>query len=72
MSRRWRWVVAGWTALALAGGAFTLYLDEPAGVTTPPARWERGPAQETAPAPCPSPGADAGPTRVLCAYGERG
>ncbi|MFD3803048.1 hypothetical protein ACFWSF_11210 [Streptomyces sp. NPDC058611] len=71
MSRRWRWVVAGWAALALAGGAFTLYLNEPAGSATPPARWERGSTRETELVTCPSPG-NADHARVSCSYWERG
>ncbi|MCY0943193.1 hypothetical protein [Streptomyces antarcticus] len=80
MSRRWRRVVAGWAALTLAGGAFTLYLHERAGVATPagPAR-ERAPAPETDPASWPSatpgtnstPGTDSGPALLVCAYWER-
>ncbi|MFI5671748.1 hypothetical protein [Streptomyces sp. NPDC051704] len=65
--------MAGWIALVLAGGAYTLYLDDQTSATRKPQRWERGPSPGDGPVPCPTE-SDGGvaPTARDCAYGQHG
>ncbi|MFF4104717.1 hypothetical protein [Streptomyces sp. NPDC001903] len=73
MQRRvWRWVVAGWAAAVLAGGAYTLYLDDPTAATQEPKHWERAPAPSGEPVPCPTAsGGGVAPTARDCTFWQR-
>ncbi|MFD5510416.1 hypothetical protein ACFWIB_21890 [Streptomyces sp. NPDC127051] len=67
----WRWGVAGWAALVLAGGAYTLYLDDSPGATSEPKRWERAPSPSDEPVPCPTLSGAVAPTTHSCTYWQR-
>nr|WSW47733.1 hypothetical protein OG296_34100 [Streptomyces sp. NBC_01001] len=73
MPRRvWRRVVAGWVAVVVAGGAYTLYLDDSTSTTPEPKRWERGPSPSDAPLPCPTTrSGEAALTAASCSYWQR-
>lgn len=70
--RVWRWVVAGWVAVVLAGGAYTLYLDDSTSPTPEPKRWERAPSPSDVPVPCPTTRTgEAAPTAHSCTHWQR-
>lgn len=68
----WLWAGAGWLALVLLSGAFTLYLDDSNTPGSAPNRWERAPAPSDTPSRCPDPTTKAKDAPRSCSYWERG
>ncbi|MER6776169.1 MULTISPECIES: hypothetical protein [unclassified Streptomyces] len=68
-----RRIAVAWIALVLAGGAYTLCLDDPTSTTPEPKRWERGPSPSDGPVACPTEsGGGVAATARGCTYWQRG